>query len=255
MTEQRVRVEDRGAVRWVIHQRTAKKNAFDFASADEMWRAIERADNDDAVRVVVVAADGDYFSAGADVHLFLHHGTMEPSQLLRVSRLYDAVRDCEKPIVAMVQGHAVGMGVTMLPHFDLVYADTNATFTTPFVKLGLVLEFGSSYTLSRLIGVQRAKELILSARPLDARTACEWGLVTRVFDAAHLESEVDAVTQAIAESPPSAVAAAKRLIDAGLSSSIENAIRDEDDTLALRYGSPENVEAVTAILSKKGRAS
>ncbi|MCZ7683831.1 MAG: DUF3604 domain-containing protein [Sandaracinaceae bacterium] len=132
------------------------------------------------MRVIVVTAEGDYFSGGADVNIFLNIGAHAPGDIMKVGRLYEPLRACDKTTIAVVQGHAVGMGVTILPHFDLVYAADHVTFTTPFVKLGLVLEYGSAYTLSRLIGISRAKELILRAAPLDARTAASWGLVTHL---------------------------------------------------------------------------
>jgi len=246
---QRVRTETEGGVRTLTLTRPEKKNAFDVEQALALWEAIDAASRDDEVRVLVVTAQGDYFSAGADVNLFLEMGSFHASDLQKVARLYEPLRSCRKPTIAMLQGHCVGMGVTVLPHFDLVYAADHVTFTTPFVKLGLVLEYGSSQTLAALIGPQRAKELILRATPLDARTAADWGLVTRLFGADALRDETMKIAHEIAANPPGAVRESLRLLDRP--ASFEEAVQAEDAALAERYGSEENVEAVTAILQRK----
>jgi enoyl-CoA hydratase/carnithine racemase len=251
MSDARVTVADSGGVRVLTLSRPEKKNVFDLPQAEQLWAALEEADADAAVRAIVVTGDGDYFTAGADVSLFLQIGTLERSRLEKAAKLYAPLRACEKPTIAMVQGHAVGMGVTMLPSFDLVYAADHVTFTTPFVKLGLVLEYGSSHTFARLIGAQRTKELMMRATPLDAKTAAEWGLVTRCFSADALKPETMKIASEIAAHPPGAVAATKRLVDEGLSRSFEEAAAAEDEVLEGLYGSEENVKAVNAFLNRK----
>jgi enoyl-CoA hydratase/carnithine racemase len=253
-TEGRVRIENEGAVRVITLDRAAKKNAFDVPLAKALWDALEAAQADADVRVICVTGEGDYFTGGADLNIFLNIASLDPTDVVKVAKLYDPLRRCTKPTIAIVQGHAVGMGVTILPHFDLVYAADHATFMTPFVKLGLVLEYGSSYTLSRLIGVQRAKELILRAAPIDARTAADWGLVTRVFAAAELRGQALAIAADLAAIPPGAIAESKRLIDDGLDAKSLGAASDaEDAALMKRYGSPENVQAIMQMMERKRR--
>lgn len=248
MTE-RVKASDEDGVRLLTMSRADKKNAVDVAMATQMWEAIEAAEADESVRVIAVTGDGDYFSGGADVNLFLNFASADPKELKKVASLYEPLRACSKPSVAIVQGHCVGMGVTWLPCFDLVYAADHVTFRTPFVQLGLVLEYGSSHSLPALLGPQRAKELILRAKPLDAQTAADWGLVTRLFTADELRDGAMSIAKEIAENPPGAVAESKRLLDAV--GSFEEATRAEDDALASRYGSPENVQAVMKLMARK----
>lgn len=250
MTE-RVKVSDHDGVRLLTLSRAEKKNAFDVLQITQIWEAIEAAASDDAVRVIAVTAEGDYFSAGADINLFLSSGSIDPEDLAKVARLYEPLRACAKPTIAIVQGHCIGMGITLLPHFDLVYAADHVTFRTPFVQLGLVLEYGSSHTLPELIGPSRTKELILRAAPLDAETAAHWGLVTRIFDRASLHDEAMKIAKEIAANPPSAVAECKRLIDAV--GTFDDATRAEDDALAKRYGSAENIQAIMLLMSRKKR--
>jgi enoyl-CoA hydratase/carnithine racemase len=253
MSEERVKIEDDGAIRVVTLSRPAKKNAIDIEMASGLWRAIESAQADANVRALVVTGEGDYFTGGADVNLFLNMTNVDPTEVAKVAHLYEPLRKCDKPTIAMVQGHAVGMGVTVLPHFDMVYAADHATFMTPFVRLGLVIEYGASHTLSRAIGVQRTKELILRATPIDAKTAYEWGLVTRIFPASELRARTMSLAKDLAENPPSAIADCKRLIDQGATASFTDTTAAEESVLARRYGSEENVRAVMAMMERKRR--
>lgn len=253
-SEGRVRIENEGTVRVITLDRPAKKNAFDVPLAKALWDALVAAQADADVRAIAVTGEGDYFTGGADLNLFLTMASQDPAEVAKVATLYEPLRACTKPTIAIVQGHAVGMGVTILPHFDLVYAADHATFMTPFVKLGLVLEYGSSYTLTRLIGAQRTKELILRAAPIDARTACEWGLVTRVFAAAELRGQALAIAHDLAAIPAGAIAESKKLIDRGLDAvSFDAARQAEEAVLMTRYGSPENVQAIMAMMEKRRR--
>ncbi|MCB9602287.1 MAG: enoyl-CoA hydratase/isomerase family protein [Sandaracinus sp.] len=243
---------DHGAIRTVVLNRPAKKNAFDPAHAAAFAEALAAADADPAVRVVIVTGQGDVFCGGADVSVFLAIGQGKMDEVLPVKAVPGAIGAVKKPILAAVQGPAVGMGVTMLPYFDAVYASTNASFVVPFVRLGLVQEFGSSWTLSRLLGRQRAAELLLRATPLDAPTAERWGLVTRTFAPEALLEEVRAIANDMAQAPAGALAEAKALLRSGeLERGPTEAEAAEDAALAKRYGSPENVQAVQAFLARR----
>lgn len=251
-----VLVSDDGGVRVLTLNRPEKKNAISPQLAVDLRDALGAAAADDAVRVAVVCGAGDGFCAGADVNVFLDIGRGEMEGPAKVGELHEHVRAFPKPLIAAVHGRAVGMGVTLLPHFDMVYAADDASFLTPFVRLGLVLELGSSFTLPRLIGRQRANELIMGGRPLDAPTAESWGLVNRVFPAAEMRLRVGEIAANLAALPPGAVAACKRLIRQGEEAGLAEAIAAEDATLSELYGSPENLRAVEAFLeSRRTRTS
>ncbi|MDQ3033678.1 MAG: enoyl-CoA hydratase-related protein [Myxococcota bacterium] len=245
---------DTGPIRVLTLNRPHKKNAFDLALTDALWAALEEASADERVRAVVVTGAGDLFTGGADVNLFLAASSPDLEKMgdiTRVARLHEPLRACAKPVIAAIQGPSVGMGVTMLPHFDLVYAADTATFMVPFVRLGLVVEYGGSLALPRLIGHQRTRELLLRGKPIDARTAELWGLVTRVFPRERLMDEVMTIASEIAEQPPGAVLECRRLVEKGEERSLEDAIVAENGVLAARYGSEENVAAVMAFLSRR----
>lgn len=244
--------EDRGAVRLLTLNRSEKRNAFDLGLTDALWSALEAASAEPAVRVIVLTASGPYFSAGADVNLFLAMGSGEGGDLTRVARLYEPIVASTKPVLAAIQGPAVGMGVTMLPHFDMVYAAEEATFAVPFMRLGLGVEYAGSFHLTRLLGLQRAKELVLRGKAIDAATATAWGLVTRTFPAEQLVPRVMEIAADIASHPAGAVRDARAVLNLGLETQrMIDTVAEENRVLATRYGSPENVEAVMAFLARK----
>lgn len=243
--------EDRGLVRILSLKRPEKKNAFDMSLTETLWSAIEHASEDPSIHVVVITGFGDFFTAGADVNLFL--GGAE-GDISKVARLYEPLRACKKTTIAAVNGPAIGMGVTMLPSFDMVYAADHATFMVPFMRLALGVEYGGSYFLTRAMGHQRARELILRGKPLDATTAEKWGLVNRVFPKATLMDEVMVIANDVAAQPPGAVLACRRVLDRGLESGFDQAILAENDVLATRYGSEENQAAVMAFLASRKKS-
>jgi len=254
-TYENLLVADEDGVRTLTFDRPRKKNSVTPELAVDLREGLAAAAADDTVRVVVVRGAGDSFCAGADMGVFLAIGRGEMDGPKQVGSLHEHLRAFPKPLIAAVHGRAVGMGVTLLPHFDMVYAADDASFLTPFVHLGLVLEFGSSFTLSRMIGRQRANELIMGARPLDAATAESWGLVNRVFPAAEMMDRVGEIAAGLAGNPPVAVAACKRLIRQGEEATLAQAISLEDETLATFYGSPENLKAVEAFLESRRQRS
>lgn len=244
-------------VRELALARPQKKNAFSVGLASDFAVAVRQADAEPDVRAILVTAHGDVFSAGADLSLFLGQGPelseRDPDTLTPPDRVHECLQACKTPLIAVVSGKAVGMGVTLLPHFDLVYASDRASFSCPFVKLGLVLEFGSSFSLPRLIGRQRTNELMLRAKPIDAETAERWGLVTRVFPHDSLFESALGIAQDIAALPPGGVRKTKALIRDGEQTPEWTAcLRAEEAVLQSCYGSDENLRAAMAFFSRKG---
>lgn len=244
-------LEDKGSVRILSLKRPEKKNAFDMALTETLWSALEHASDDPAINVVVVTGFGDYFTAGADVNLFLSGAD---GDITKVARLYEPLKACKKTTIAAVNGPAIGMGVTMLPSFDMVYAADHATFMVPFMRLALGVEYGGSYHLTRLIGHQRTRELILRGKAIDAATASNWGLVNRIFPKETLMSEVLAIANDVAAQPQGAVLACRRVLDKGLEVGFEQSLVEENNVLATRYGSEENQAAVMTFLASRKKA-
>src|SRR5882762_721736 len=167
-----------GSILRVTFNRPAKKNAMTAAMYLTMADVLNRAAQDDQIRVVLWHGAGDSFCAGNDIEDFIKNppGPGDSPQ----AQLMNALIDCDKPIVAAVQGAAIGGGTTMLTHCDFVYAGTSAHFQMPFVNLAVTPEFGSSCSIPAMIGYVQAAELILLGASFDAHRACNLGFVTQV---------------------------------------------------------------------------
>lgn len=227
--------------------RPEKKNALTRAMYDGLSEALVRADREAVVKVVVLTGTGDSFSSGNDIADFapMTAGREKPS--LRFLRV---ISGAQKPIVAGVNGLAVGVGVTMLLHCDLVYAADTATFQMPFVDLGLVPEAGSSLLLPLLVGHQRASELFLLGTRFDARRAHELGLVNRVLAGDALADEVRRVALAIAAKPGAPVRLTKALLK-GAHRAVSERIAEEAALFDQQLRSPEAAEAIAAFKERR----
>src|SRR6266487_7154992 len=241
--------ERTGGILRVELNRPDKKNAMTAAMYTSLADSFRAAADDEAVRVVLWHGAGDAFCAGNDVGDFLKNppGPGESPQ----ARLMNALIDFDKPIVAAVQGAAIGGGTTMLTHCDFVYAGESAKFQMPFVNLGLVPEFGSSCSVPMRIGHVRAAELILLGLPFDARRAAELGLVTCVVPDQELLATATETAQKLAEKPPGALQACKRLMKQSTREQLERAVKLENEEFSAHVRSAEAKEAFAAFLEKR----
>jgi enoyl-CoA hydratase/carnithine racemase len=241
--------ERSGSILRVQLNRPAKKNAMTMSMYVTLADILNDAAKDEQVRVVLWHGAGDSFCAGNDVEDFLKNppGPGESPQ----ARLMNAFIDFAKPLLAAVQGAAIGGGTTMLTHCDFVYAGETAKFQMPFINLGLVPEFGSSCSVPIRIGHIRAAELILLGLPFDARRAAELGLVTRVVPDQELLATATETAQKLAEKPAGALQACKRLMKRASREQIEQAMKVEMEEFASRVRSAEAREAFTAFLEKR----
>ena len=244
-----ITTERSGSILHVQLNRPDKKNAMTSNMYVTLADILNDAARDEQIRVVLWYGAGDSFSAGNDVEDFLKNppGPGESPQ----ARLMNALINFDKPLVAAVQGAAIGGGTTMLTHCDFVYAAESAKFQMPFINLGLVPEFGSSYSLPMRIGHLRAAELILLGLPFDPRRAAELGLVTRVVPDEKLMATATETAQKLAQKPIGALRACKRLMKLSSREQLEQAIKLEGEEFALRVRSAEAREAFTAFIEKR----
>jgi enoyl-CoA hydratase/carnithine racemase len=190
--------------------RPEKRNAITFAMYAALAAGLAAAGADTQVRAVLICGEGPGFCAGNDLNDFLAGPKFSAAH--PVLALLRALATFEKPLLAAVHGQTVGIGVTLLLHCDLIVAARNTLFSLPFVKLGLVPEAASSLLLPRLIGAQRAAELLFLGQPFDAATAHALGLVNRVVEDDRLAEEARALARSIAQQPGEALLATKRLL-------------------------------------------
>lgn len=243
----------------IVFDRPSKKNAFTQAMYQGLLDALDQAGRDPAIRVVLLHGAGGVFTAGNDLLDFANNPPIGKSAerdeqgLPRhpLLRLLHTLPRFEKPIVAAVQGVAVGIGVTMLLHCDLVYAAETARFSLPFVNLGLSPEAGSSLLLPRLMGHQRAAELLLLAEPFSAATAHHYGLVNQVLTDDAVIDRARSVARSLARKPAAALRASKQLMRAPLAESLGQVIDREVEVFSQRLVSPEAREAFEAFLAKR----
>jgi enoyl-CoA hydratase/carnithine racemase len=244
----------------IVFDRPSKKNAFTQAMYVAFLAALERAAGDPATRVVLLHGTGGVFTAGNDLLDFANNppvgkaaAELDEKGLPRhpLLRLLHTLPRFEKPMVAAVQGPAVGIGVTMLLHCDLIYAGEGARFSLPFVNLGLSPEAGSSLLLPRIMGHTRAAELLMLAEPFSAATAREYGLINQVLADDVVIDRARSIAQTLARKPAAALRATKRLMRAPLADSITQVIDREVEVFSQRLVSPEAREAFEAFLSKR----
>ncbi|MGC8519556.1 MAG: enoyl-CoA hydratase [Steroidobacteraceae bacterium] len=207
-----VKIERRGAVCELQLNRPEKRNALTLEMYRALAAALASAEGDPGVRVVLLWGAGASFTAGNDLKDFLAGPSFDDPSHPTV-RFVRALPTFSKPLVCAVHGPTAGIGVTLLLHCDLVLAAERSTrLMLPFVELGLVPEAASSLLLPRLLGPQRAAELVLLGEPLDAPTAYAYGLINRVVDDEGLMDEARTVAEALAAKPPEAMRRAKRLL-------------------------------------------
>ena len=245
-------VTDEGATRVITLRRPEKKNAITQDMYRAMSEAIDTAQTNPAIRCIVISGGPGVFTAGNDLEDFLKDGTSSadaPRASSAVKFLYSLVHNA-KPIVAAVDGIAIGIGTTMLFHCDYVLASTTATFSTPFIHLGLVPEGASSLLAPRAMGHQRAFELLVMGRPLGAEEARLAGFVNAVVAPGHTETEARKVAREICALPAEAVAISRRLMRLP-PEELTRRIDQESHLFGERMRSTEAVAAFKAFFSRK----
>ena len=241
--------ERTGGILRVAFNRPQKKNAMTGGMYTRLADIFNEAAEDEAICVVLWHGMGEAFCAGNDVRDFLEHPP-RPGDFPQ-ARLMAALIGFQKPIVVAVQGAAIGGGTTMLTHCDFVYAGENAKFQVPFINLGLVPEFGSSYSIPARVGYLRAAELFLLGEPFTAQRAVELGLATRVVPDGDLLATATATAQKLAAKPGGALLACKRLIKEASLDQLNEAVTSENQMFMERVSSAEAKEAFSAFLGKR----
>ena len=231
--------------------RADKKNALTQGMYTAMEQAVTEAAGNPEVRVVLFVGSGGSFCAGNDLQDFLKLDHNTPREQNPVLRFMHALAALAKPVVAAVQGPAIGIGATMLFHCDLVYAGQNARFQFPFVNIGICAEFASTYLLPRIVGHVKASELLLFGEPFTAAVAEASGIVNSV----HADDEVEAHALAralkLACQPPNALRVNKMLLKRWRQAEVSEAIPLEADHFIPMLRQPEAIEAMTAFIAKR----
>ncbi len=251
-TSEFIQVDKDAGVLTLTMNRPQKKNAL----TQEMYAALAdnvvAAQSDPDVRAILITGSGDSYSAGNDMGDFAGGGDSPrgENELPPVGQFLQAILNAEKPIIAAVNGMAIGVGVTMLLHCDLVYASPNATFQTPFVNLGLVPEAASSLLLPKLIGTQKANDMFLLGTKITAEEAEKMGLVCSIFDEESLQDEALTRAKALAAKAPNAVKLTKQLVRQD-HAAVAQQMADESVQFSAQLKTAEFAEAAMAFAERR----
>ncbi|WP_129116165.1 enoyl-CoA hydratase/isomerase family protein [Halegenticoccus tardaugens] len=247
-----VRVETDNRVRTLAFDRPESKNAFSPMAAGELIDALEAAADDDA-RAVVLTGDGDAFSAGGDIQSMADRDETPYESYRRVqatlNTVIETILTSPFPIIAKVNGDAVGAGTNIVAACDFVYADTEARFGEVFANVGLIPDSGGTVILPALVGFRTAKELTMTGRLFDAEEASEMDLVNRALPAEELDDAVDDLLETLGKKPTETLALTKRGLHENIGRPLRDALDREAHLQVLAYGSEAHEIGVNAFLN------
>ena len=244
-----IKIEKSDGILTLVMARPEKKNALTDGMYKALADALEASNDDPDTRVILIRAEGDMFTAGNDLGEFAATNAGGDRGPRNVGRFIRAIATISKPVVAAVNGRAVGVGTTMLLHCDQVILAENALLTTPFVGLALVPEAASSLLLPARIGHARAFSMFALGEAVNAQDALAWGLANKVVPLDQLGAAGREVADLLAKQPLGAVVATKRLMrDAA---AIVQRMDEESAVFAKRLTSPEAKEAFTAFAERR----
>jgi enoyl-CoA hydratase/carnithine racemase len=231
--------------------RPAKKNAMNVAMFNELLAVFREVSDSASDRVLVITGAGDAFCSGADLGERGQDTRPALARLRWVADIALALHRISKPVIAKVNGVAVGAGMNLALGCDLIVASENARFSEIFARRGLTVDFGGSWLLPRLIGMHRAKELALLADIISAKEAAELGLVNRVLPPDQLDAFVAEWADRLAAGPPLALSMTKRLLGNSFAVSMDEALEAEGMAQSVNSGTEDTAEAIRAFLEKR----
>jgi enoyl-CoA hydratase/carnithine racemase len=233
----------------VRFNRVERKNALTLDMYDRLAEVLNEVDQDTQTKVLVFTGEGDAFTSGNDLMDFMKS---PPTDIdTPVFRFLKALANFSKPLIAGVNGVAIGIGTTMLLHCDLVYASSNAIFQLPFIKLGLVPEAGASLLLPQMLGHRRAAELLMLGNKFTAIEAKDSGIINDHVPSDQLNTCVMEKAKALAALPPAAMRQTKALLKRVNRETLEQTMMIEGEVFMKGLGSPENREAFLAFFEKR----
>ena len=252
MAYQTILYDQDAGIATITFNRPDKLNALNHEMLAEFRAALDQVRQDPEIRVLLLTGTGRAFIAGADVSAFLEFGPLEARAFARAAHdIGFCLEALEIPVIACVNGFALGGGLEMAMACDFIYAADTARLGQPEINLGIIPGFGGTQRLSRLVGKGVAKEMVLTGRMVDAAEAKTLGLVARVFPEATFMAECRKQALALAAKGRVSLRAAKQAIDQGFDLDLKNACLLEVDAFALCFASPDAHEGARAFLEKR----
>ena len=247
----RLLVSLEGGVKRITFNNPARRNSVDFETMRRLTETIKESFEDET-RVIVITGAGDSFCAGADLQAGLS-GVRDVTTDLRevINPGVLAMRNLPKPVIARVHGHAAGIGCNYALAADIIVASDQAIFSQAFIKIGLMPDGGGTYFLPRLVGYNKAFELMALGDQIPAGQAFEMGMINRVVPAGELDSTVNAMAERLASAPAIALAKIKAGLSNGLQSDLASALEFEAAGQGECFRSADFIEGVAAFLQKR----
>jgi 2-(1,2-epoxy-1,2-dihydrophenyl)acetyl-CoA isomerase len=246
------------AVLHLLLDRPARKNALDPAAIGRLVHELEAAATDDTLRVICLRGAGADFCSGADWVATNQAGATRPRTgsiqrrtPVQAHRLIQLLVEVQLPVVCAVRGWAAGLGCQLALACDFTVADEQALFWEPFLERGFTPDTGATWILPRLVGMARAKELLLLGSKVTAPDAASWGIIHRAVPAGELDTVVEALVARLAAAPTAAVGLTKRLLHRAQESTLAQALEAEANALELSSRSPDFKEGLTAFGEKR----
>lgn len=253
MAYENILFEKDGAVGSLTINRPKSLNALNPATLHEMAACLQDVHRDQSIHCLIITGEGDRaFIAGADIAAMVSMTALEGKAFAALGlSVLRTLEELPIPVIAAVNGFALGGGTELALACDLILAADKAKFGQPEINLGVIPGFGGTQRLARRIGLPRARELIYSGDMIDAETALRYGLVNKVVSVADLMSEAKALAHKLAAKPPVAIRQAKAAINTGIDLDLENGCRFENEAFALTFATADKVEGMKAFLQKR----
>jgi 2-(1,2-epoxy-1,2-dihydrophenyl)acetyl-CoA isomerase len=241
-------------VGWIRLARPEKHNPFDSELRTDLMSILDQVRQDLGIRVLVLTGSPGVFCAGGNlqvIHEHLDSGAQYWQQRIKTGqRFIQDLLNLGRPVIAAVDGPAMGAGFALALCADLVVASTRARFSMSYLRLGLVPDLGAMYLLPRAVGIQRAKELMFSTRDIDANEALRLGLVMEIHESEMLETRVSQIAESLTHAAPTALALTKAALNASLDADQQSLFTLEAASQAAAFAAPEPRIAVEAFLAK-----
>ena len=253
MGEPNIRFETADSIGTITVDRPKALNALNPDTLHELLHCLSEVRSERVVRALVLTGGGEKaFVAGADIAAMRAMSVIEAKEMSRLGqRVTSAIEDLPLPVIAAVNGFALGGGMELVLACDLVIASERARFGQPEINLGIIPGFGGTQRLARRVGAPRAREMIYGGEMIDAETARQWGVVNRVVKAEDLLAEAKKIAAALAAKPLIALAQAKLAIRHGLDVDLESGLRLEAEAFAVTFATEDRTEGMDAFLSKR----
>ena len=253
MPYENIILETDGAIAVLTVNRPKSLNALNPRTMEEIANGVESLRENSEIRCLIITGAGDKaFIAGADISAMVTMSAFEQKAFathgLKVLRSFEQL---PIPVIAAVNGYALGGGTELALACDLILASDNAKFGLPEINLGVIPGFGGTQRLARRIGLSRAREMVYTGDMIDADTALAYGLVNYVYPQTELPAKAQAFAQKLAAKAPLAIRQAKASINAGVEMDLDNAMRFEIEAMCLTFATSDKKEGMTAFLEKR----